>query len=477
MVGIHHLSKTFASDPVENPTLVFKVDQGNGVIGSTNASGNVTGATLYYAVNDNITLDAYVDCSSGNASWTVHIDNDGTGTYAGNGSGQFLANTTLNATGLWTVESHAQNGNMTLGYISGTIMAMDSAAAKAQDVSGTLQAGTVYRGLPSSGTLSVPIQAYLTDGSMSNITDEAQRPATFAWNVTCPAGSSATLDDPTQLGTSLSGIDVVGNYDLQAMAGPGSATQNVTVAVLEVLSLIANSTTIAAGAMNSTPHQTTLEATINPPVGNITLNFSLTGGTGYTGNTTKFDQQVNWYGPAKLQAGNQSYVAGETQNPIGVQTDAQGKATVTLTSSNKINENCTVKAEFGASSKTTNVTFGMPTVTVEFGGPIALGINQSINVNVTFNGQPLQGHDVFTYVRNVKADDTWLIYDWLVDAAWLADAEGTKALMDPYGEVIQGARQTTPQNGNITATLQVKSLDFDEMSMGAADASVHDGSQ
>jgi hypothetical protein len=233
IVGIHHLSKTFAGDPVENPTLVFKVDQGNGTIGSTNGGTNITGATVYYAVNDTITLDAYVDCSAD--AWTVHIDNDGTGTYAGNGSGQFLTNTTLTLTGPLTVESHAVKGNSTLGHISGTIMVMDTAAAKAQNASAGLEGGTVYRALPSFGKLNVPIQAYLTDGTNTTVTDESQRPSSFAWNMTTnPTNSTATIEYPDRLGTRLRDIDVAGNYTLQARAGNNSAVQAVNVFVFQV---------------------------------------------------------------------------------------------------------------------------------------------------------------------------------------------------------------------------------------------------
>ena len=234
MVALSQLTRSFAVDPEENPTLVFKVQQGNSTIGSTNSSGGA-GGTLYYAVNDTITLDAYVDCSGGASNWTVEIDNDGTGSSAGSGPGQFLTNTTLNATGSWTVESHADQGNSTLGPISGTIWVMDVAAAKAQNASGGMQAGTVYRALPSSGTLSVPIQAYLTDGASTEITDEAQKPYTFAWNLTSsPTNSTADIAESDKLGTNLSGIDAVGNYTIRARPGDAGTTQDVTLRMVKV---------------------------------------------------------------------------------------------------------------------------------------------------------------------------------------------------------------------------------------------------
>ena len=477
VVACQQLTHVFAGDP-ENPTLVFNVqDGGNQSIGSTNSTtGGVSGSTLYYAINDTLTLDAYIDCSGNN--WTVEIDNNGNNQYGGNDTNQVLCNTTLTTLGAHTLEASADNVTITVGPITGTLMIMDMASAKAKDEGGTFQTGTVNRGLPTNGTLSVPVQVYLTDGNSSVITDEAQSPYSFGWNLTPPGGSSATLADSTKLGTNVTGIDVAGNYGLEARAGSNSSVGNVTLRLIEIQSVTVNQTTIAAGAKNTTPHQTTVDVTINPAVLGVPINLSLFGGNGYSGNTTKFGQQVTWYGPAKLEGGNQTYVAGETGAPISVNTDAQGKATVTLTSSNRLLENTTVKAEFGASSMNSGlITFAFPYVQVDIVGPLALGGNQSVNASVSYNFQPLEGHDIFTYVRNVKVNGTWLKDPWLVDFEWQTNSTAMRALMDLYAEITQGARQDTPTNGNISATVQLEEgVDLDEISVGAADASVHDGS-
>ena len=484
VVALSQLTRSFAVDPEENPTLVFKVQQGNSTIGSTNTSGGA-GGTLYYAVNDTITLDAYVDCSGGASNWTVEIDNDGTGSSAGSGPGQFLTNTTLNATGSWTVESHADQGNSTLGPISGTIWVMDVAAAKAQNVSGGFEAGTVYRGLPTNGTLSVPIQSYLTDGTNTTIADEAQRPYTFGWNLTRPGGSSATLADQTNLGTNVTGIDVVGNYDLEAKAGPSGSVGNVTLKIIEIQSVTANKTTILAGAKDTSLHQTSINVTINPALQSVPVNLSLIGGNGYEGNTTRFGQYVAWDGPAKLEAGNQTYVAGETENPIQVPTDAQGKVIATLTSSNRFDENTTVKAQYGSASKTVTVEFDEPYVGVNITGPVAVGYNQQVAVTVRFpgsTGDPVEGHDIFVYVRNVQVNGSWQIapnLELVVDPCWRAAPDAAKSKMDMYATITTGARQNTPADGNITANVTLIDLgpgvSIDEVNVGAADASIHDG--
>ena len=135
VVACQQLTHVFAGDP-ENPTLVFNVqDGGNQSIGSTNSTtGGVSGSTLYYAINDTLTLDAYIDCSGNN--WTVEIDNEGNDTYGGNDTNQVLCNTTLTTLGAHTVEASADNVTTTVGPITGTLMIMDMASAKADDGTG-----------------------------------------------------------------------------------------------------------------------------------------------------------------------------------------------------------------------------------------------------------------------------------------------------------------------------------------------------
>ena len=226
VVACQQLTHVFAADP-ENPTLVFNVqDGGNQSIGSTNSTTGVPGSTLYYAINDTLTLDAYLDCSGNN--WMVEIDNNGNDQYGGNDTNQVLCNTTLTTLGAHTVEASAHNGT-TVGPITGTVMIMDMANATADDGTGNFSAGTVYREMPGTGVLDVNIRAYLTDGNSTVINDEAQKPYSFAWNVTDSASGNATLGDDEMLSTSLNGIDVAGNYTIEARAGDSSCTRTVNV--------------------------------------------------------------------------------------------------------------------------------------------------------------------------------------------------------------------------------------------------------
>ena len=235
LVVCHHLVSTFAAEP-ENPTLVFQVQEGgNQSIGSTNSTTGVSGSTRYYAINDTLTLDAYIDCSGNN--WMVEIDNNGNEQYGGNDTNQIINTTTMATLGNHTVEASAHNGTNTVGPITGTLMVADTADAKANTGQGSnLSTGTVYRGLPASGNLSIPIQAYLTNGT-ANTTVQTECPYSFLWNLTAankPAGSTASVAYPDKLGTNLIGVDKLGNYTIEAKAGNSSATANVTVCLMNV---------------------------------------------------------------------------------------------------------------------------------------------------------------------------------------------------------------------------------------------------
>ena len=224
VVACQQLTHVFAGDP-ENPTLVFNVqDGGNQSIGSTNSTTGVPGSTLYYAINDTLTLDAYLDCSGNN--WMVEIDNNGNNQYGGNDTNQVLCNTTLTTLGQHTVEASAHNGT-TVGPITGTLMIMDVASAKADDGSGAFSTGTVYRQLVVDSVLSVDIKAYLTDGNSTAVNDESQKPYSFVWSIAANASGNATLGDDEMLSTSLNGIDVFGNYTLEARAGNTSSTKSI----------------------------------------------------------------------------------------------------------------------------------------------------------------------------------------------------------------------------------------------------------
>ena len=235
VVACQQLTHVFAVEP-ENPTLVFNVqDGGNQSIGSTNSTTGAPGSTLYFAINDTLTLDAYLDCSGNN--WMVEIDNNGNDQYGGNDTNQVLCNTTLTTLGQHTVEASAHNGT-TVGPITGTLMIMDMANATADDGNGNFSTGTVYRPLPGSGVLNVDVKAYLTDGNSTAINDESQKPYTFGWNLTYSASANATIgsdeDDLEMLSTSVEGIDMVGSYNLDAMAGSGASLRSVTIGVFNV---------------------------------------------------------------------------------------------------------------------------------------------------------------------------------------------------------------------------------------------------
>ncbi len=225
---------------------------------------------------------------------------------------------------------------------------------------------------------------------------------------------------------------------------------------LTVDSVTVGSTHIAAGALDSLPHQTQVTVQLSAPVISPVAVW-ITGGSGYGMGTESYaDQVLNLEGPAKIQAGGQTFTAG-CSNPstaaIVVTTGMDGKAVLTLTSSNKIDQTCTVHAKAGSDTSLTGsqgqspeITFDKGDQSVTISSILTRGTTITASVVRSFAGSPLQSHDTVVYVSSVVVDGTTHDFNPYYPFA-----------LNAYAEVVfEDIRQLTDSAGEVHAQVQIK---------------------
>jgi hypothetical protein len=221
---------------------------------------------------------------------------------------------------------------------------------------------------------------------------------------------------------------------------------------LLAVSVTAAQQSIAAGALPTKVHQTEVVVHVTPP-SSYRLSVWLEGGDGYT------DGGISTEGPAKLETGHASFIAGGTnasQRPMIVTTDANGRAVLLLTSSNEINEQSRVHARLGTQSgfavsdaTSAPVTFELGTLEVTFPRYLARDAYSSAVVNRTLNGVPIPGHETEVYVRRVQVNSQDIT----------ADRDHTDDLASYAAIQPAQRRQRTDENGRVTAPVLIRDVE------------------
>jgi hypothetical protein len=192
--------------------------------------------------------------------------------------------------------------------------------------------------------------------------------------------------------------------------------------LVTVSAVTPTTTAVAAGALDSAPHQTEVTIQVTPP-GSYPVMVWLQGGGGYgTGTTSHFTgAPINQSGPARISASGTTFAAGSdaapSQRAMVVTTDASGRAVAVLTSSNLIGEQCTVCARAGNvpgeaafQAQSAPVTFEQGTMSLAFPQSLTSGGDVTATASLTYKGQPLPGHDIALYVNRVRTSGVETVF-------------------------------------------------------------------
>jgi len=170
---------------------------------------------------------------------------------------------------------------------------------------------------------------------------------------------------------------------------------------------------IGAGGIATAAHQADVEVRVLGG-GQHTIELRLEGGKG---EDTKYGRRRFGLGkvPAKLEVGGTPFVAGVSE-PITVETDAQGVATGTLTSSNRL-ENCRILAsttlpDESKLSAFVDVPFEAGKLLVEFDKE-SLSPRGVVGVEVTLthHKQPMKDHELVVWASKVVVDGRTIAFD------------------------------------------------------------------
>lgn len=219
---------------------------------------------------------------------------------------------------------------------------------------------------------------------------------------------------------------------------------------------VSGKTEIAAGALNSAPHQTYITVHVTPAV-SASVAVWLVDGDGFkTGSPETYSgHSLIVEGPAKIEGSGLTFISGgstPSSAAIVVNTDSDGDAVLTLTSSNEINETCKVHAKANTVPPTMTgseasciVKFlqGDQTITL----PDYLPANTEITAIVkrSLGGVALPGHDTVFYVSSVKVNGTTILFNYTSPTA-----------LDVYAKVVSGdERKPTDSSGEAKAHVKI----------------------
>lgn len=200
------------------------------------------------------------------------------------------------------------------------------------------------------------------------------------------------FDDVYELNHADSGMDPM-------VANHAFAVSSVSVA----------ETAIAAGALQSALHQTTITIQLSPKEARPVLVW-LRGGVGVDDPSRQIDGFATVTSPSQFDSQiPEAGVENRSQAPIKVMTDAAGSAVLTLTSSNKIDETCEVYAQVGtirsddvSQAKSEAVRFEQGVLQVNLPGQLMGGQKSKAIIKRTDNaGRPLVDHPIVIFVRRV----------------------------------------------------------------------------
>ena len=268
-------------------------------------------------------------------------------------------------------------------------------------------------------------------------------------------------------------IDQQTGEETTLATGVGFDEETVQVDVYTV-TVTAGRTELAAGAVDTEPHRTTITVEVSPGDPGIQVDLTIVdGGAGYTGEVGENPYRTTWHGPAKLTLGPYWHTPG--QPPVNGTTDENGQFTATLISSNQINDSCKVHAQCDEEeddTATINFTFGDVTLS----GPqcFFLGDNEQIATREASDGTPLSWHDLLIFVRGVKVNGAWIEP---TQSEWESDFAGSKARVDPYAEAANAQVPSvlhgmTNDDGQFTATITLK-YGPEKVKCDVLDLSVH----
>ena len=182
-------------------------------------------------------------------------------------------------------------------------------------------------------------------------------------------------------------------------------------------------TAIASGARQSDSYQTEVIVRVSPAMA-CPVRVWLEGGDGFgTGSVEHFNGGWrNQYGPAQIAWNGQVLSAGvpvSGEQAIEVMTDANGEARLTLTSSNEINEMCIVHARAGtlhrdgsqAQSEAVRFEPGELQLALLPNSIWLGGSEVQAAVTLSYDGQPLVGHEVVIFVNQLHISGAVQVFD------------------------------------------------------------------
>lgn len=222
---------------------------------------------------------------------------------------------------------------------------------------------------------------------------------------------------------------------------------------LAVSSVSVAETEIAAGALQSAPHQTTITIQLSSAV-SCPVQVWLQGGVGVDDPST-----VQSDGFATAVWNDQIFEA-DAVNPskasIEVLTNANGVATLLLTSSNQIDETCVVHARVGtirsddvSQAKSAPVKFEQGVLELSLPNSLKAGSTVTASVKLTHKGEPLAGHNIALYVNKVRVYGVEQILD-------PANPES----LSSYATIIRDNNpMITDENGKYTVSLLLTAIE------------------
>lgn len=256
--------------------------------------------------------------------------------------------------------------------------------------------------------------------------------------------------------------------DVYELSNTGNGFNPLTANPVTVSAVTASSTEIAAGAVETAPHQTLVTLQVSPP-GTYPVAVWLEGGDGFGVGTAQHfaGGAFRRSGAATISGDGHTFAAGgdtPSEEAIRVMTNADGRAELVLTSSNEIGEQCTVHARAGtgiavggAQANSPPIVFAKGDLRVTFPGTLVAGAPAGALVSRTFKGQPLEGHDIVFFVRRIRVAGLIEVID--------EDAPG---VFDRYASIDPSERRVlTDADGNAAASVMIGDdggLEFVEVS-------------
>lgn len=285
----------------------------------------------------------------------------------------------------------------------------------------------------------------------------------YAWSVTSFNIDPALLSD----GTLRVWVDIDSTHNLDWWAVTIDWSRLTVEYEEKGLTLEVAKAEIAAGGVNSAPHQTGFTISVTPPqVVSVTINMQ--GGVG---------QEYTVDGEVYIERRDASAVlsTGEVLSPGGqvvVQTSAEGIITGTLCSSNLATGTCTLSAqatldgELVTDSETVTFAFGEQVVTI----PELLTVETELVAEATriLNSQPLDGHKQIFYLGELVIDGQ------VVDIESTTPSGQARAQQNKYVKISPFGKKTGA-DGKAAVRFVLKDIEgLEEIEMITRDVTVFD---